>query len=261
MESLLVHRRRRSASRPHSRVRARWGSKRKGGFTLVELMAVIAIIAILAAIVVGIIVYAARKAAIANTRSLIDRLSLAINMYRADWGDYPPDGRHSTWGNDCSFCDAYQIHNLSTPAETLWFFLNGMFTVTTTEKGSQLAISDNELERLPRKGPYMDFREGELKHVDYEGLMWWDPVKKKIVDVPDLAGPGDAYPAVVDSWNIPIHYVAKDNWFVDSNPLVNEDSFDLVSRGPDRLMYGEKYNDPEKKENRDNITNFSYQDD
>ncbi len=235
----------RSAKREGARLYVR-------GFTLVELIAVIAIIAILAALVVGLIVFAARRAAIADTRALLQRLSLGINMYHGDWGDYPPDARvKGGWTSNWSFHDAHHIDELTMPSETLWFFLNGMFTATVSPGSSKLAIDDDELARLPRKSPYMEFKEGELKHVGIEFWRWHGK------DFDDLVRSKDNIPEIVDAWDYPIHYVAKDR-LNDFDPEVNVDSFDLVSRGPDRLTYGTEYQDPDKEENRDNITNFSY---
>lgn len=263
MESLLSHRRRWSVPRLRGRVQA--VRRRKGhgrllrvrAFTLVEMIAVIAIMAILAAIVVGLVVFAARKSAIANTEALLQRLSLAIDMYHSDWGDYPPDGRPGHWGDHWSFSDAYNIEELSISSEMLWFFLNGMFTVTVRPNSSKLAIDNTELARLPRKSPYMSFKENEVKHVGIMGLSWRSSDEEPLRDLDDFAKWRDYYPEIIDAWGYPLYYAAHDRQNK-VEPLVNVDSYDLVSRGPDHKTYGIKYNLPDEEENRDNITNFSY---
>ncbi len=60
------------------------------GFTLIELMIVIAIIAIIGAIVVPSVTSAVRKARIKTTRVGLENVKNAIESYHADTGQYPP---------------------------------------------------------------------------------------------------------------------------------------------------------------------------
>lgn len=62
--------------------------KKTQGFTLIELMVVIAIIAILAGIILPISGYAIRKAKIAKTVTTLKQLSVAVESYRGS-GEYP----------------------------------------------------------------------------------------------------------------------------------------------------------------------------
>ena len=226
----------------------------EGGFTLVELIAVIAIIAILSAAVLGGVVYAGKKASVAAAKGLIERLSIAINMYREDWGAYPPDGIPSSgWGTSWFVASKPNDDNLNMPAETLWYFLAGVYEDDN--------MDDGYLEELERKSAYVNFREKDLRRVGIlfsmkSGLLMnrGDPHASKTVggQIKD----DDIFPEIVDVWGMPIYYVAKGSFSGDT-PRVNEDSFDLVSRGPDRLAI-HAYDDREKKEqrkypNRDNI--------
>lgn len=58
-------------------------------FTLVEMLAVMAIIALLAAVIVAGSAYAGRKADQKRARAGIERLKFALESYRAENGRYP----------------------------------------------------------------------------------------------------------------------------------------------------------------------------
>jgi prepilin-type N-terminal cleavage/methylation domain-containing protein len=60
-------------------------------FTLVELLVVIAIIAILAGLIVGLAGVAGRKGKEARVRGELNQLVTAIERYKAELGQYPPD--------------------------------------------------------------------------------------------------------------------------------------------------------------------------
>jgi prepilin-type N-terminal cleavage/methylation domain-containing protein len=60
-----------------------------GGFTIVELITVIAIIAILAALVLSTAGYVQKKGASSRAETEIAALTVALENYKADNGDYP----------------------------------------------------------------------------------------------------------------------------------------------------------------------------
>ena len=66
--------------------------KRKRGFTVVELLAAVAIVAVLA----GILVVAVNQALIffrgVTDRNQIDQIAAALEIYKTKFGEYPPDG-------------------------------------------------------------------------------------------------------------------------------------------------------------------------
>ncbi|RME03006.1 MAG: type II secretion system protein [Planctomycetota bacterium] len=66
--------------------------QRKSGFTLVEILVVVAIIGILLTILIAAIGGMRRKAKIEATKGLISRVVSAIEEYKKKWGNYPPDG-------------------------------------------------------------------------------------------------------------------------------------------------------------------------
>ncbi len=63
---------------------------RPGGFTLIELMTVMAIIAVLAALTIGGAKYAVRKGAENRAKAEIHALETALEDFKADKGFYPP---------------------------------------------------------------------------------------------------------------------------------------------------------------------------
>lgn len=66
---------------------------RRGGFTLVEMLAVIAVIAVLAGLVVGLTSRASRAGRDNKIKVMRDQLVTAIESYQAQFGSYPPDNR------------------------------------------------------------------------------------------------------------------------------------------------------------------------
>lgn len=63
---------------------------RKNRFTLVELLVVIAIISILAGMAIGVMGLASRKMADSKTQALIQKISVALENYKAKYGTYIP---------------------------------------------------------------------------------------------------------------------------------------------------------------------------
>jgi general secretion pathway protein G len=62
------------------------------GFTLMELLVVMAIITILAGMAVGGAQMARKRGAVTKTKSAIAALEAAVDMYELDIGEYPPSG-------------------------------------------------------------------------------------------------------------------------------------------------------------------------
>ncbi len=77
-------------SKKSTKPNMRGGTKAGKGFTLVELLVVIAVIAILASVLYPVIANAKLKAKVARVHSDLRQISLAIEMYNADFRGLPP---------------------------------------------------------------------------------------------------------------------------------------------------------------------------
>ena len=64
---------------------------RLAGFTLVEIMAVIALIGILAALILGVAGYVSRKGDIAKAQSELEKLKIGLEEYKVNYGRYYPN--------------------------------------------------------------------------------------------------------------------------------------------------------------------------
>jgi general secretion pathway protein G len=71
------------------RTSARHGER---GFTLVELMVVVAIIALLAAIIIPNYVHARAQAAVSQSEANLKEIATALELYYTDHQTYPPSG-------------------------------------------------------------------------------------------------------------------------------------------------------------------------
>jgi len=65
------------------------GGRRPGAFTLVELLATVAVIAVLAGLILGTLGYVNRKGAEGRAKAEVAALSAAIDSYKLDFGAYP----------------------------------------------------------------------------------------------------------------------------------------------------------------------------
>lgn len=90
----------------HARIHRTAGQSR-GGFTLVELMAVVAIIALLIGISIPAVMYAQRAAAIAAAQQQMASIKFALNTYEGDFDAFPPSdhnklgsGFNGDWGSE-----------------------------------------------------------------------------------------------------------------------------------------------------------------
>ena len=213
------------------------------GFTLTEIIAVLAIIAILATAVIGVGRYAMKRGRIGKAKATLGKLTLGIGLFKEDFGVYIPDSVTTENGKSlanllnqinwpASYTDALgrrrskpSPRDYDKPSEILFFFLQEMYDVMNFNARSR---EDNKklLRSLPRKTAYVKFKRNELADTD-------EPrVRRK---------PGP--PEIVDGWGIPFLYVAADEdpderaRNVEPHQGKNPESFSLYSFGPDKSGY------------------------
>ena len=68
------------------------GPKRHEAFTLLELLAVVAVILVLAGVALSVTGYVQNKTAITTAKTQIAAIGAALEMYKNDWGCYPATG-------------------------------------------------------------------------------------------------------------------------------------------------------------------------
>lgn len=89
--------------------------RQRAGFTLVEMMVVIALIGILAAIVLGSLVQARESSKIAKAKEEIKNIEQAFKLYRQELGVMPPGGDH------CSICGwGFRGNSISVSGQAGW---------------------------------------------------------------------------------------------------------------------------------------------
>lgn len=74
------------------------GAGRPSGFTLVEVLVVIAIVVVLAGMILGVASGVRRRAEVARTQGELTSLAQSLEQYRAAYGDYPWVATHAVDG-------------------------------------------------------------------------------------------------------------------------------------------------------------------
>jgi len=229
----------------------------RSGFTLVELLVVVVIIVILAALLVPVVFIALARARDARIAVEASNLAQAVERYKIEYGDYPPDLFSGPLAAiNAHLTRVFRYRNVATdvptgvanldPSEALVFWLRGFSddpTLPLTGSGARNATFDFDQSRLtdrdgdghqeyiPRDGqnaPYVYFR------TPYAGKTWTHA---------SVSGTAKPYPA-----DTPVGSYAQPN------------SFQIISAGQDG-HFGSGGSFPSgtgyATQDRDNITNFS----
>jgi prepilin-type N-terminal cleavage/methylation domain-containing protein len=203
---------------------------KKGGraFTLIELLAVIAIIGLLAGVVLGTAGIATEKSRQSRIRTELNRLVSDIESYKAAMGNYPPDNQNS----NLSINDPKQYHERC-GKNSLFYELSGCTfdsasggTFTTQNKADSVAAKELK-EALGVKGVENSAR--NKKDIPWRGVSF------KPNQFADIEGFNDVDILIVPVDKGPFLITAKDGkrklnpWLYDASSTNrhNMESFDL----------------------------------
>jgi prepilin-type N-terminal cleavage/methylation domain-containing protein len=162
-------------------------------FTLIELLAVIAIIGLLSGLVIGLSGIAVQKQREARIRGDHTKLLTALDSYKSEMGNYPPDnGELSTWPVDSTTNANYLARAGKNP---LYYelsgalFNNGTFTVmgstqTITATVLNREFKVNGIENSAREKRDVRFRNMTFKGDQYQQLDTVDKAPALVLSVP-----------------------------------------------------------------------------
>lgn len=186
------------------------------GFTLIEVLVVLAIIATLAAIVLPQLFKSTESGEVVATRTRLEALTSAITNYKSRWGDYPPS----------------RLKRLPMGK------IEGQNDKNEGVEALVVALSTRK-----KNGPFMDWQEDYLENTDGDSL--GKPLSSSAIQSENLY-------EVVDFWGNPFVYIhcrdyKKKMKFVDAEGNIftaraqkskklgtfhNADSYQMWSIGP-----------------------------
>ena len=207
--------------------------RRNGGFTMVELLAVMAIIVILMGIIVGGAGYAQRKSAEAKTRQIFEEVRSGIEEFKSDYGYVPP--------STTTAMDATKWY--------YWYRGWGDRGLDTRDAKTELWEGGSETKRRPGitnlvyflydrqvergKDPYIS----EELISEYEDYNIPHPDGDMVLDIR----------VVEDAWGYPLVYYAEGDTFNPNNTKM---------KNPGRLTYDLYSPGPKPKDHADDISNW-----
>lgn len=193
--------------------------RRRSGFTLIELMAVITIIVILAGLVVGGMGFVSERQAKEKAKVQIAQLSNALEAYKLDFGIYPPTTDRGA--------ATYQASAGTTTSSILFDFL---YFDSDRDTSGPPADADQKI-YLPELDP------GTTQSPSKQG--WTLPTASRTTIITDPWGNQYCYRSAVNASGAP-------------NPGTQNPDFDLWSMGKD----GKTNSNLTHKDCRDDIRNF-----
>ncbi len=102
---------------------------KRGGFTLVEMLTVLVIIGILASMIAGAVMFALSAVGQTVVRQEISQLEAALNTYKTEYGEYPPDNSGDAYNHivrcyrNIDKTHAQEVAKEVNPATALYIFL------------------------------------------------------------------------------------------------------------------------------------------
>jgi len=130
--------------------------KNKKGFTLAELLTAVVIIAILIGILMPALNMARNYAKNAKQKVQISSIEVGINMYRNDFGEYPPShGDNGSGAADYKYCGAQTLAEAMFGYDLMGFHPNSGFDAVKNLGTTVYKASDDDNLKA-RKGLYID---------------------------------------------------------------------------------------------------------
>lgn len=132
---------------------------KKSGFTMVELLTVLAIIAILVALLVPALALVRKITKETQQRAQLNAIELAMTAFKNDYGDYPPSDWPTPDTGDNDYCGAQKLAEALLGRDLLGFHPESNWDATDETFYPDNLDPDIEADKAnldARRGPYLD---------------------------------------------------------------------------------------------------------
>lgn len=129
---------------------------KKSAFTLVELLAVLAIITILVALLIPALTMVRNMAREAQQKAQLTTIELALTAFKNDYGGYPPSNWHPK--DSLDYAGTQKLTEALVGWDLLGFHPDSEFTADgrTKDDSKEIYDPDDEKNLKERRGPYLE---------------------------------------------------------------------------------------------------------